>query len=99
MGRGTLMVCVNPAFSAVKERGENSTYLQKEMSTAKGVLAALRHNAGRCGAFGQDLTDAADLRADAFQLLFNPLIATVDVVDAIDDGFTIGNQSGDDQRS
>jgi hypothetical protein len=53
-------------FIGKKERGENSTYLQKEMSTAKGVLAALRHNAGSCSALGQDLTDAADLCTYAF---------------------------------
>jgi len=53
-------------FIGEKERSKNSTYLQKEMSTAKGVLAALRHNAGSSGTFRQDLTDAADLCADAF---------------------------------
>ena len=96
---GTLMDRVKPAFSlAGKKRGENFTFLQEEMSTEKGVLAALRHNAGSGGAFGQDLTDAANLCAHAFQLLFNPLIAAIYVIDAVDDGFTIGNQRGDDQR-
>ena len=61
------MDCVNPAFSlAGKKRSENSTYLQKDMSTEKGVLGALRYNAGSGGAFRQDLTDAADLCAHAF---------------------------------
>ena len=47
-------------FIGEKERSENFTYLRG------GLLAVLRHNAGRCGSFGQDLTDAADLCANAF---------------------------------
>src|SRR6478752_181971 len=85
-------------FIGEKECSKNSTYLQKEMSTAKAVSAALRHNAGHCSAFGQDFTDAADLCANAFEFFLNPLIAAVNVVDAIYYGFTIGNQRGDNQR-
>src|ERR1700687_2383102 len=42
-----------------------------------------------CGFFGEHLADAADLGSDAFQLFFNVFIAAVDVVDAIDDGFSV----------
>ena len=50
------------------------------------------------GFLGEHFSDALDLRADAFQLFFNVLVAAVDVVDTIDDGFAVGNQSGNDER-
>jgi hypothetical protein len=62
------------------------------------TLVCLGHNAGSSGAFGQDFTDAPDLCADAFQLLFDAFIAAVNMIDAVNDGFTVGDQRGDDQR-
>src|SRR5262245_13013455 len=60
--------------------------------------APLSHDAGNGRALGQNLTDAANLRPDAFELFFNSLITAVYVVDAIKDCFSISDQRGDDQR-
>src|SRR5262245_59797756 len=57
-----------------------------------------RHNAGSGGAFGQDFADAANLCADALELLFNPLIATVDVVNAVENGLAISHEGRDHER-
>jgi hypothetical protein len=51
------------------------------------------------GAAGEDLAHAFDLGAHAPELFLNMLIATVDVVHAINDGFTISHQCGQDERS
>src|SRR5712691_6465131 len=48
-------------------------------------------------ALGQDLADAADLGAYAFEFFFDIFVSAVDVVDAIDDGFAFRDQSGQDQ--
>ena len=45
----------------------------------------------------EDLTHAANLSTDAAQLFFNVLIAAIDVVDAIEDAFTVGNQRGENE--
>jgi hypothetical protein len=66
---------------------------------SNGQAKVLGHNSGSSGAPGQDLTNAANLCANAFQLFFNALIAAVNVIDAVDDGFTVGDEGGDDQRS
>src|ERR1022692_4329681 len=44
------------------------------------------------------VADAADLGADGFQLFFDFFVTAVDVVDAVDDGFAIGDEGGEDQR-
>ena len=61
-----------------------------------GPVLPLRHNAS---SFGQQFADPANLRADAFEFLFNLLVAAVDVVDAVDNRLAIGNQRGQHQRS
>jgi hypothetical protein len=43
------------------------------------------------GFLGQDFPDAANLGADAAQFLFDIFVAAVDVIDAVDNGFAIGN--------
>ncbi len=50
-------------------------------------------------AIGEDVAHATDLRANAAQLLFNPLISAVDMVNAVEDGLAVGNQSGEHQGS
>src|SRR6185437_13486653 len=57
----------------------------------KGEFVGLRYNAGSSGAFGQNFSDSADLRAHAFQLLFNALITAIYVINAVDNGFSIGH--------
>ncbi len=42
----------------------------------------------------EDFADALDFRADAAQFFFNVFVAAVDVVDAVDDGFAVGHESG-----
>src|SRR6266508_2948921 len=46
----------------------------------------------------KDLSEPLHLRSYPAQLLFNALIAAVDVVDAIDDGLVFGHQRGQHQR-
>src|SRR5260370_2207198 len=45
------------------------------------------------------LADAPDLRANATNFFFSTLIAAINVVDAIENGFAIGDKSGNHQRS
>ena len=48
-----------------------------------------------CGSFlGEHFADAFDLGADGAELFFDVLVAAVDVVDAVDDGLAIGDESG-----
>src|SRR5512142_2742989 len=62
------------------------------------MLAAISH-VGHCALpFGQHFADALHLSADRAQLFFNALVAAVDVVDAIDDGFAVGDEGGEDER-
>jgi hypothetical protein len=58
----------------------------------------LRYNAWSRSALGKDFTDAADLSANTLELFFDAFITAVHVIDTVNDGFTVGNQSGDDQR-
>ena len=48
--------------------------------------------------FAEDVAHAADLGADAAELFFEVLVAAVEVVDAVEDGFAVGDQRGEDQR-
>ena len=48
----------------------------------------------RGGFLGEHFADAADLGADSLQLLLDVLVATVDVIDAVDDGLAVGDQRG-----
>ena len=54
---------------------------------------------GRCGALGQDLSDAANLRAYTFEFFFDVFVAAVDVVHAVDDRLTFRHQRCQHQRS
>ena len=47
--------------------------------------------------FAEDVSHAADLGAHAAELLFEVLVAAVDVVDAVEDGFAVGDQGGEDE--
>jgi hypothetical protein len=47
--------------------------------------------------FGKDVSDPANLGANHSQLLLDVFVASVDVVDAIDDGFAIGDESSQHQ--
>jgi hypothetical protein len=44
---------------------------------------------------GEHFADAFDLRAHTAKFLFNIFVAAVDVIDAVDDGFPVGHQSGE----
>ena len=54
-----------PCIFIGEKRSENSTHLQKRDEHREGSVGSLGHNAGRSGALRQDLTNAADLCADA----------------------------------
>src|SRR5258705_9654960 len=41
--------------------------------------------------------DAGDVGAYALQLFYYAFVAAIDVVDAVDDGFAVGDQGGEDQ--
>lgn len=45
----------------------------------------------------KQLVHPLDLRPKCLQLFFNALVAAIHVVDAVDDGFAIRRQCGDDQ--
>lgn len=65
------------------------------------LLGHLLGRLGRCGqlALGaEEIAHAPHLRADPAKLLLNPFITAIDVVDAIEDRFAIGDQSGENQR-
>ena len=49
-------------------------------------------------AFAEDVAHAADLGAYAAELFFEALVAAVHVVDAVEDGFAVGDQGGEDER-
>ena len=42
--------------------------------------------------FAENISDAANLCADAAQFLFDTLVATIDVIHAIDNSFALGDQ-------
>ncbi len=47
--------------------------------------------------FPEDFAHAADLGAYAAELFFEALVATVHVVDAVEDAFAVGYQGGEDE--
>jgi hypothetical protein len=46
----------------------------------------------------EDVSEASDLGAHAAEFLLNLLIAAIDVIDAIKDGFAVGDEGGEDER-
>ena len=46
------------------------------------------------GSLGKHISHTFDLGTDATKLLFDIFVAAVNVVDAIDDGFPIGDEGG-----
>ena len=50
------------------------------------------------GLLAQDLADATNLGAYAFEFFFDIFVAAIDVVDPVNDGLAIGNQGGQHQR-
>ena len=46
----------------------------------------------------EDISHAANLRAHAAQLLLDSLIAAIHVIDAIEDGLSVGYQRSEHQR-
>ena len=46
----------------------------------------------------EDIPHAPDLRTHTFELLFYPFIATVHVIDTIQNGFAVGYQGRKDKR-
>src|SRR5580765_4941884 len=61
-------------------------------------VSGLRYYARSRGALGQNFTDATDLGAHGLELLFDALVSAVDMIDAVDNGFAVSHQRGDDQR-
>lgn len=51
-----------------------------------------RHFGSGLFCFAENISDAANLCADAAQFLFDALIAAINVIHAIDNGFALGNQ-------
>jgi len=49
-------------------------------------------------AFAEDVAHAADLGAYSAELFFEVFVAAVEVVDAVEDGFAIGDQGSEDER-
>jgi len=52
----------------------------------------------RRGPFGEEVADAADFGAHGLQLLLDILVAAVDVIHAVDDGFAVSHQGSEDER-
>ncbi len=48
--------------------------------------------------FAEDIAHAADLCAYAPQLFFDALVAAIHMVNAVEDGFTIGDKGGENER-
>jgi hypothetical protein len=46
----------------------------------------------------EDVAEAANLRSNAAELFFDVLVAAVHVVDAVEDGFAVGDHGGENQR-
>src|SRR5579863_1708543 len=72
---------------------------EKAPSTSSKSISTSRVLLHGGGFLGEHFADAFDLRADSLELLFNIFVAAVDVVDAVDDGFAVGDQGGEDERS
>ena len=47
--------------------------------------------------FAEDVAHAADLGADAAEFFFKALVSSVEVVDAVEDGFAVGDEGGEDE--
>ena len=65
--------------------GKNKTNGNSNGGCVKGLL------------FAEDVAHAADLGADAAELLFEALVAAVHVVDAVEDGLAVGDEGGEDE--
>ena len=52
----------------------------------------------RCRFTREHFSDALDLGPHSAQFFFDPLVAAVDVVNAVNDGLTVSNECSDDQR-
>jgi len=73
----------------------------------KRIAPVLRFDAGLLGGvvcrqgifelWGEHVAQALNLSAYAAQLILNVLVAAIHVVDAIDDGLTVGDQGGQHQ--
>src|SRR5271155_1799734 len=53
---------------------------------------------GGCGSLGEDVADATYFGAHGFQFFFDVLVASIQVIDAVDDGLAVGDQGGKHQR-
>src|SRR6266702_2106357 len=53
---------------------------------------------GGATVFAEDVAHAADLGSYAAELVFEVLVAAVEVVDAVEDGLAVGDQGGEDER-
>ena len=78
-------------FSAADRGGRQNLHRHaKQPGDLTGLL--------RCGGlFGKHFSDTADLGTHALQLLFDVLVAAVDVVDAVDDRLAVRNQGSEHQ--
>ena len=67
-----------------------------------GVTVEFKHGAGTCSSSmgrnvylsRKELTDAADFSSYGAQLFFDAFVAAIDVINAIDDGLTLGDEGG-----
>ncbi len=69
------------------------TILRELLNLNHGLLAVGQHHKLP---LAEDVAHAADLGTDAAEFFFDALIAAVDVVDAVEDGFSIRDQRGED---
>ena len=53
---------------------------------------------GHLALIGEDIAEAANLGAHAAQLFLNVFIAAVHVVNAVENGLTVGDEGGQNQR-
>lgn len=49
--------------------------------------------------FGKKIANTADFGADGFQFFFDVLVTAIEVVDAVDDGLSVGDEGGEHKRS
>src|SRR6267378_3252970 len=59
---------------------------------------ALAGEVGGAAVFREDVAHAADLSAYSAEFVFEVFVASVEVVDAVEDGLAVGDESGEDQR-
>src|ERR1700679_1963834 len=48
--------------------------------------------------FAEDVAHAADLGADVAEFFFEVFVAAVEVIDAVEDSFAVGDEGGEDER-